>query len=308
MDRLQKWVDAGLVTQDQATAIEQFEEGSQEPREGLSPGMEVVAYVGAAVTLVALILIVSQYFDEIGKWGQVALGAVVTAALLAAGEKFADSPNPSSTRASLLARFLAVAAVALTTGLVVRATGWAEGHGDETTLIVSAASLALAAWLWARSRTAIQMIAFGLTSFAVTTASINVALTLPSRWVWGIAPAALGVVWMLLGTSGVFAPRRTTLVLGGLGLLSAPLFSSDLDQWALFGIVVALVVAWLAVPLKEPALMGLAVAALVIYIPATVLEYFDGSLAFTLALLGLGLLLLAFVLYKDKVRALFSSS
>lgn len=308
MDRLEKWVEAGLVTQDQATAIQQFEEEAPGQREGLSPGMEVVAYVGAAVTLVALILIVSQYFDEIGEWGQVALGAVVTIALLAAGEKFADSPNPSSTRASLLARFLAVAAVALTAGLVVNATGWAEDHGDETMLIVSVASLALAAWLWARSRTAVQMIAFGLTTLAVTTASINVALILPPRWVWGLVPGALGLVWVLLGTSGVFTPRRTTLVLGGLGLLAAPLFSADAEQWALFGIVVALVVAWLAVPLKEPALMGLAVAALVIYIPATVLEYFDGSLAFTLALLGLGLLLLAFVLYKDKVRALFRSS
>jgi hypothetical protein len=309
MDRLQKWVEAGLVTQDQATAIERFEESESSSRsEGLSPGMEVVAYVGAAVTLVALIIIVAQYFEEIGDWGQVALGAVVTIALLAAGEKFAESPNPSSMRASLLARFLSVAAVALTTGLIVKAMGWADDHGDETMLIVSVVALGLAGWLWTRSRTSIQMIALAITSFAVTMTSIDVALILPSRWVWALAPAVLGTAWVLLGTSGVFTPRRTTLVLGALGLLSAPLFSTDFDKWAVFGIAVALVVAWLAVPLTESALMGLAVAALVIYIPATVLEFFDGSLAFTLALLGLGLLLLAFVLYKDKVRALFRTS
>jgi hypothetical protein len=191
----------------------------------------------------------------------------------------------------------------MTAVLILEAVDYFDDSRETSLLIVAVMALALAYWLWHMSRSALQMIAFALSAFATIMAFIEATLTLPPDWVWALAPATIGIMWLALGTSEVFTPRRTSLVLGGLGVLVAPMFSTDFDAWALFGIATALVIAWVAVPLTESALMGLAVAALVIYIPATFLEFFEGQTGFTFALLGLGLLLLSYVLLKDKVRA-----
>jgi len=300
MDRLESWVQAGLVTREQASAITEFEEGQSSG--GLSRGMEVVAYLGAAITLVALVIIMGELYDEMGDWTRVGLGTVITAALLAAGHRLGSGASRPSRRASTLASFLAVPGLAMTVGLVLDALNYFDPNREISFLIAALAALALAYWLWHISRSALQMVAFAISAFATIMAFIEAALTLPPEWVGALAPATIGVMWLTLGTSGVFAPRRTSLVMGGIGVLAAPMFSTDFEAWALFGIATALVIAWIAVPLTESALMGLAVAALVIYIPATFLEFFEGQAGFTFALLGLGLLLLGYVLLKDKVR------
>jgi hypothetical protein len=300
MDKLESWVQAGLVTQEQASAITEFEEGQSSGR--LSRGMEVVAYLGAAITLGALVIIMGELYDELSDWTRVGLGAVITTALLFAGQRLSSGASRPSRRASTLASFLAVPGLAMTTALVLEAMDFFDANRDVSVLIVALAALALAYWLWHIIRSALQMVAFAFSAFATIMASIEATLTLPPSWVWALGPAVIGATWLMLGTSGVFTPRRTSLVLGGIGVLLAPLFSTDFEAWALFGIATALVVAWIAVPLTESALMGLAVAALVIYIPATFLEFFEGRTGFTFALLGLGLLLLGYVLLKDKVR------
>lgn len=306
MDKLESWVQAGLVTREQASAITEFEEGQSSG--GLSRGMEVVAYLGAAITLVALVIIIGELYESMSDWTRVGLGTVITAALLFTGHRLSSGASRPSRRASTLASFLAVPGLAMTTVLVLEALDYYDPNREVSVLIVALAALALAYWLWHVSRSALQMVAFALSAFATIIASIEATLTLPPDWVWGLAPAVIGVMWLALGTSGVFTPRRTSLVMGGIGVLVAPLFSTDFEAWALFGIATALVIAWVAVPLTESALMGLAVAALVIYIPATFLEFFEGQTGFTFALLGLGLLLLGYVLLKDKVRARLRTS
>jgi hypothetical protein len=306
MDRLESWVQAGLVTREQASAITEFEEGQSSG--GLSRGMEVVAYLGAAITLVALVIITRELYEEMSDWIRVGLGAVITAALLFAGQRLSSGAGWPSRRASTLASFLAVPGLAMTVFLVLEAVDYFDPNQEVSFLIVALAALALAYWLWHVSRSALQMVAFALSAFATIMASIEATLTLPPDWVWALAPATIGVMWLALGTSGVFTPRRTSLVLGGIGVLVAPMFSTDFEAWALFGIATALVIAWIAVPLTESVLMGLAVAALVIYIPATFLEFFEGQIGFIFALLGLGLLLLGYVLLQDKVRARLRTS
>ncbi|MFM8303702.1 MAG: DUF2157 domain-containing protein, partial [Actinomycetota bacterium] len=65
---LQRWVDAGLISDEQARAIVAFETARQatRPRSRVSPVVEALAYVGGVLLAVGAGMLVGQHWDELG--------------------------------------------------------------------------------------------------------------------------------------------------------------------------------------------------------------------------------------------------
>jgi uncharacterized membrane protein len=79
---LQRWVDAGLISDDQARAITAFELAQQgtRPKSRVSPAIEALAYVGGVLLAVGAGMLVGQHWDELGTAGH--LGVVAVAAVV----------------------------------------------------------------------------------------------------------------------------------------------------------------------------------------------------------------------------------
>lgn len=297
-DDLTRWVDAGLIDVDTARAIETFE--ATRPELGrVGRGMEAVAYLGAVLILIALGLLVTEFWDRIEPWGRLLLGIAAALVLFVAGLLLGRSDEPVVDRAQTFAWFLTVAAVALTATTAL--TGYTEVDEQEIFLYASLASLAAAVGLWWARPSVLQMVAMGITAGVSAVAVISRIESAPD-WVFGLAFSGLGALWLLLTWSGVFRPPRTSYALAGIGLLSISFPESNELPWPLFGLGAALALMMLSVRLTENVLLGLGVAGLFIYIPMTIFELFGESLGVPVALLITGVALLGVVVATVRLR------
>ncbi|HEX6220139.1 MAG TPA: DUF2157 domain-containing protein, partial [Acidimicrobiia bacterium] len=201
-DDLERWVEAGLIDAATAEDIEAFEaERSGSGRIGR--GMEAIAYLGAVLVLVAVGILVNEFWDRIEPWGQFALSAVIALILIGVGVILGRSIEPAVSRAQTFSWFLSVAAVALTAQVGVGEIG---GTGDdETFLIVSLISLVTAILLWWLRASVLQMVAMGVTAAASVIAGVSLIETAPD-FAFGLSFAGLGTAWLLLTWGGVFRP------------------------------------------------------------------------------------------------------
>lgn len=297
-DDLKRWVEAGLIDARTATAIEEYE--SERSGAGrIGRGMEAVAYLGAVLVLVALVVLATEFWDRIAPWGRLALSVIVALVLFVVGLLLGRSDEPALNRARTFAWFLTVAAVVLAAFVGLR--DLADVAEGATFVWVSLISLVAAGLLWWLGKSVLQMVAMGITAGASTVAVLSQIGSAP-EWAFGFAFAGLGAFWLLMTWGGWFRPERTSYVLGGLGaLLIAFPEGSDLP-WPLLGLGVGLGLMALSVPLNQNVLLGLGVAGLFVYIPMTIFEVFGETLGVPVALLITGLVLLAVVVITMRLR------
>ncbi len=294
---LDRWVDAGLLDAETASTIEQFERGHSSSRIGRS--VEAVAYLGSVLVLIALALLTLEFWDRLEPWGQVTLSGVVALVLFGVGVLLGRSDEGAINRGQTFAWFLSVAAVGLTAFVATRA--WITTDERLVFLWASLATLAAAFGLWVARSSVLQMIALGL-SAAVATVSMISQIDDPPEWMFGLAIAGLGAVWLVLTWAGVFKPARTSYVLGAIGLLLIAFPEGDQMPWPLLGLVAGLLLMAGSVWLRETVLLGLGVAGLFLYIPMTIFELFGESLGVPVALLITGLVLLVVVVATVRLR------
>lgn len=294
---LERWVAAGLIGSDEADAIEAFE-----ARRGASTrvgrGMEAVAYLGASLVLVALVILALEFWDRFEPWGQFGLSALVTVVLFTVGVILGRSEEPAVSRAQTFAWFLTVAGVLLT--VQVAASEVLEISEQDSIIYVAAASLLAAVGLWWARSSVLQLVAMGATALFMVIATLSRFEPIPD-WAFGLSFAGLGGVWLLLTWGGLLEPVRTSYALGGIGTL---LISFPMEEmpWPLFGLLVGLGLMALSVRLNETVLLGLGVLGLFVYIPMTIFEWFGETLGVPVALLITGLILLVVVVGTVRLR------
>ncbi|MGB8360065.1 MAG: DUF2157 domain-containing protein [Acidimicrobiia bacterium] len=297
-DDLRRWVEAGLIDADTATAIETYEAG-RTGSSRVSRGMEAVAYLGAALVLVALVVMAVEFWDRIEPWGRITLSGAVTVVLLAVGLVLGRSEEPAVDRAQTFAWLLTVAAVALTAAVTF--TEITDIEGQQTFLYASLIALVAAVGLWWQRASVLQMVAMGITAGTTVIAMVS-QFDDVADWAFGLALAFLGALWLLLTWGGALRPTRTSYTLGAVGALAIAFPESNNLPWPLLGLGVALALMGLSVAIGETVLLGLGVAGLFVYIPMTIFELFGESLGVPVALLITGLVLLGVVVLTVRMR------
>jgi Predicted membrane protein (DUF2157) len=297
--RVDRWVEAGVIGRDQGDAILALEGTHGEPAGGRrAVAVEVLGYLGGGLALVAGFVLGAESWTRLGHWGRVAVLAVVTTVLLAAGWRLREDRGRVLPR---LASVFWLGAVAAFAGLLAVLLG---GRGDDAlddpSLWVAAGALVLAGGLYLLERRVLQQLAL----FAAVVATMVAAgdeLGWPSERVEGYGFLVLGLVWLELGRRGLVEPRRTSEALGSLALLSGPeVLEAGPGDWALWlglGLAVGLIVAGSALRRNVP--LGIGAAGMVVFLGQLGGRHWhDLGAPLAILLVGLGLVAAAVVLAR----------
>jgi hypothetical protein len=263
--------------------------------------VEPVAYLGAALVAVALFLFGLEVWDRLATWGRISLAAIVTLILLGAGIALNRSETAPARRAASFAWFLTVAGVAATTGLVLfEAVDLAD---DWASLLTGIITFAAGLGLYLVARTGLQQVAMAVGAVA-TIATIPELLPLADVWVATMMFFALGVIWMLFTWAGLLQPPGAGWAIGSLMTLAIGFatFESGDALWAIIGIAAGLGLVFLSTRVDSRSLLGIGVLGLVVWIPATVTNLFESSIAIPVAILITGVVTLTVVIAAVRLR------
>jgi uncharacterized membrane protein len=207
--RVDRWVEAGVIGREQGDAILALEGADAEPAGGRrAVAVEVLGYLGGGLALVAGFVLGAESWTQLGYWGRVAVLAVVTTVLLAAGWRLREDRGRVLPQ---LASVLWLGAVAAFAGWLAVLLGGSGGDAlDDPSLWVAGGALVLAGRLYLLERRVLQQVAL----FAAVVAAMLAAgdeLGWPWETVEGYGFLVLGLAWLELAGAGWWgraAPRR----------------------------------------------------------------------------------------------------
>lgn len=291
---LDRWVAQGLVSDEQAERIVAAEAAQAVPAprqptpgRGASLAVEALGYLGGVLILAAAVLVVGQFWDDLGDAARLALLGVVTAALVGAGVAVPARLGPTGERLRSVLWTLAVVAFGGT--LAVLATDLLGLPDEDVALVVLAGAALLAAALWWGERTVLLHVAlYGAlvgTTLAVAFRVQDDAATA------GLAVWLLSVVWFALGWAGALPPTRTARLLGAVGALLAVQGPMEQTWGPVLALATVAAVITLAMRLGDLVLLAVGAVGALGVVPQVVGEWFPGALAAPLVLLGTGALL-----------------
>ncbi len=229
-DLLARWVGVGLLTVDQADRIAAWEAGAPAqgcsgapgppgpvalpgqahvppraamlPRAGMSPVIEALVYLGGAIVLAAVGIVVGTYWNEMTFAGRVAVPAAAMAVLTGGGAAVPASLGALGVR--LRSALWLAAAGALLLLLIVltgRATDAGRLDGPTALLIVAGVLLAGSGLLWLWHRTGVQQLATFVAVELLAVALVQLADT-GFAGEFGAAMVVVAAAWGLLSAIG----------------------------------------------------------------------------------------------------------
>ncbi len=287
---LDRWVEAGLITEGQARSIETFEAtGTAEPAEevgGLRSVLaEIAGYLGAALIVATLAALLRDLWRDLLPWVQVGIVAIGTAIIGFVGLSLREAQEPALKRLAALLLALAPGGVAWTLWLSgVEIFGEGSNGFVPVVLLVSAA---IATWTYQGLRHFFTHASMFVLWAMFVTAVPNSYASLDAR-TWWITLMALGLSWLLLTEAGVVVPDRLGHVLGTGAALIAAVGSSEYG-WEPYvpGLVVASLIVAAGVVRTKPLMVGLGAAGFFIFLATLLFEQLNESAAL-LVLLVMG--------------------
>ncbi len=295
---LENWTGAGLITPEQADAISAHEAAAS--ARTVPRWVEPVAYLGAALVALSLFLFGVELWDRLTAWSRAGIAGLITLVLLAAGWELSRSSAAPVRRAGSFAWLLSVGGVAATAVLVLSGSL----DLDEDTVLVSTAVCvaATATVLYLLARTALQQVALVAGIVFLLVALGETVFTISEDWVFSLTLFALGAIWLLLTRGGLLQPKNTGWVLGSVLCLAIGLAGSEGSAiWSGLGVAVALGIVYLSTRIDLRALLLIGVLGLVVWIPTTVTQAFEGSVAVPIAILITGVVALTSVVAAVRV-------
>jgi hypothetical protein len=299
-DHLGRWVEARIVTAQQAAEIRTFEHVTPDPAVSVVPvSAEVGVYVGSVVAVVGGAAVVSRSWDTLGVAGQAALGAVLSALAFAAAQRLGRLEGQGATRMVSFMWLVGTAGLALSVGAVA-----ARAVRDEPgwqSLTIGVPVLAVSVVLWHNVDRPLQILS--------STVGAGLALG-GSGSVMGMSPTVGGVVvWFLaVGTGGAaiadrLKPERYVLASAAVGAFIGAVMTTDASQVA--GLLFALVTGGVVVTVGSiRRVMPVVVIGVIELLQATqglLSEVFEGPLA-SLMVAVAGLVIVVVVLLRVLTR------
>jgi hypothetical protein len=197
---------------------------------------------------------------------------------------------------------LATASAATFVGVLTRE--FLHVADSSAALTVSAAWLICAIPLWWRTRSAVQHAAAFGGAIAVAASGLDRIDPHAGSFGYGLALCIVSAAWGLGAARGKLMPRRTGLLVSGLGVLAGGFVAVDSDSAA--GQVLALLtVAGLltaGAAARRVLLIGIGAAGTLYVIPEVATRYLPGSLAAPLAVAVVGLVLFGVALWLARRR------
>ncbi|TVP75000.1 MAG: hypothetical protein EA340_00545 [Nitriliruptor sp.] len=337
-ERLDTWVEAGLVSPEQAERIASFEDARSE-HTGFSPATrgtlgldgrsdarsptsstaaphrgsradrdrtslaEAIGYVGAALALGAIALLLGELWSQLLVGGRLALVGVLTVAVFGAGLALRGAERGAMRRLTSVLFAATVAGVGWFAGVVandVADLGWAEiGVSVGGSMLVVSAAL----YLW-HSGALLQLAT--LASALVTVGfALSVSDLQPDPAWYGVAFATIGVAWFVLSSGGWLSPRGLGEVTGALAALlgvQVAAFDGATVPVLVIGVLGAGGLVWLSVHHDRLHYLIVGAIALFVLAPQLVFELFGDEIGAPATLLLVGLLLVLLAVGLGRAR------
>jgi hypothetical protein len=214
--RLGAWVDAGLLDQDQATAIEAHETAAAatasaaapnvppaataRPAAGahtLGPVIEALGYLGGILASTGVLLLVANAWDDLATGGRLAISGLTAVALIGAGAAVPEARAGAMRRLRAVLWTLGTAAVGVFAAVAGREVLGTEVHDGWLVAWTAAAIAATSAALWWGRRRPVQhlitLVAATVAVGAATMAGVGQVTAGLAVWVVGAALVAAGL-------------------------------------------------------------------------------------------------------------------
>jgi len=294
-----RWVEAGLITREQAEAIEVFEAGPAAPARRVPLVTEALAYLGSALALAAGMAFLGRAWDEIGRGGQLAILAGAAALLWLAGWSLRRQAEPAIARLMSVLWFGSVGFLAAF--LALAAPEARENEGALRALFAGIGATIYGGVLWLVRKRSLQLLAgFGGTIALV----IGVILTSwhnPPDWVFALAVWALGGMLLALGWREVVTPGFAAIVAGAVAAAIGPTIGGA-SGMLFVGLATAVGLMAASVGLHQTALLGVGAIAVFVYVTSISQRFFRETLGMPLTLLIAGVALLVLALVSTRLR------
>lgn len=241
-DHLRSWVDAGIITTQQAEDIERHEHVVGEtPRQRLTLPAEVAAYIGSVLALMGGGAVVGSSWDDLHLAGQLAVGFAVMALGFAAGTWLVRVGEPGTLRLGWFLWAVGTGGVAITAFAAGREL-WPDDDAM-VAIVVGAAVLAVSIGLWRNGDRPLQLLS-GAVGFGIALGGIA-GLTDPPMWVMSVVLMATGAGLVVGAIRDVVRPHVIALGLGAVGAYVGGFMLTDVSER--LGAAVALAIAIVAV-------------------------------------------------------------
>lgn len=250
---LQRWAADGLITPQQADAIQAHEQqrlAAPPPVPGpvrrIPAVAEALGYLGGVLGIVGVSVLVSRYWSDIAAAGRLGLAGGATAAFVLAGLLVREQADPTFKRLRGFLWLMATGAAGLTSGIV--AHDLFDADDPVTIATVAAAGVAVVSgvlWRW-RDRPLQQLTCLGGVLVTVGLGVNQVA----DYGITGIAVWSTAVALLAVGVLRLTPEPWITAAVGAIGGLTGGVVASN--QWDGHGLLLAMVTGL--------AVIGLAVA------------------------------------------------
>jgi hypothetical protein len=302
--QLRQWAAEGLLTQEQAAAILAAEHPRTPrpaaPTRPVSVIVELLGYLGGILAIIGAVLLAARFWQDLAIWTRLSLLGLVAVALWAAGAVVHEHADPALWRLRGVLWLLSSATVAFFAALF--AADVLELRDEAVALTAGLATATHAGALWWRQPRPLQQLACLAGVVAATGGGVAVAGG--SETVVGLSIWAVGVGWVLLGWRGLLPPTLVALLAGGMVLLFGA--QAMAAGWPAAGLLLGLAsAAGLLVAGttgRRLALAGVGIWGVVMFLPATVVHFFAGTVGVPVLILLTGVVLLTVTLVILRVR------
>lgn len=306
-DPVSDWVAEGIITQEQADLIRAREGGhvsvtAVPPRPPMTPlVIEALGYLGGAIVVVATMLIAGQYWEDLDDATRLSLLGAAALVLLAGGAIVPARLEDMGARMRAVVWLVSTGAIAGFLG--VWGSQYADWHGEDLTLLVTAGTAAYATVLFVVRPAVLQQLAMmgmlGGTAAALLANYVE-SEAWPSVGFW-----AVGAAWLALGQAEVLRPVRVARAAGAVLMLVGSMMttSNGADAAYVFSLATVAAVVALAVAFTDLVLLAIGSLGAVQAIIGAVQEWFPNSLAAAVALLLVGGGLVGTAIWVARRRA-----
>jgi hypothetical protein len=301
-ERLDRWVDAGLIRPDQAERIA----AAEAARAAVPPAparrtpyvVEALGYLGAALATVAGFLAVDRLWPDIPVGAQIAFAAVGAALLAGAALAVGASTEPAVARLRSVLLMLSSGCFAAFATLLI---GDVWDVGDRGTALAAAAvTTGYAAGWWWYAVTALQH----LTTYVAAAATAGTAVSMldPAVDIWwpGTAIWVLSALWAAAAHRGLFRPRSTGVLAAAVGLLLGAQMTMEVAAGHALAVVTVAGLITAGVLRRRLPLLALGGLGVAMVVPQTAGRYFPDSAAAPLAVFVSGVVLIGAALWLAR--------
>jgi hypothetical protein len=297
-DPLERWSDAGLITDEQRAEIERYEESRPPPNGHHILVAEMLVFVGIAALLAAVPTILQH--SSAGTRGFILIGLTIATGW-AGGELLATETRTLARPAQIL--WLLSVVFAAGVGMNFSGQG---GHGVVRPLLFAGLpSFVAASVYWSILRSGLQLLGAYATGLLVVFGIVNAIAPLTVT-TGGLLVASIGIAALGATTRGWIGPLHAADALFGFSTTIGLFIASVRPVGAVFevaAVLAALGLMWLSIEWRSSDLMAVGSLSLIVFAIAEMERHFSGGLAAPVSFLFGGAALIARSIFVSHTRS-----